>query len=289
MKVSEILKSSKISIKESQLLLAYLLKCRQEYLISHLELDVKTAIYSKYKVLERKRLEDWSIAVLIGKKEFFSLEFKVDKNVLVPRPETELMVEELLSLALNENTPSMIIDLGTGSGAIIISLAHELSKLNKAIYNKTEFKAIDISSSALKIARENAKTNKQAKKIDFLLGNLLEPLVNKRDFTKLYSKRLLIAANLPYLSPLQIKSSPSISKEPGQALVAGRDGLKCYRELFNELKTLKLGASVLCEIDDSQHISISLLAKKYFPHGFIKIKKDLAGKRRLAIIETIIS
>lgn len=287
MKILEILKTAKIPLKEAELLLGFLLKCQQEYILTHLELFVSPSIYKKYKSLEKKRLDNWSIAVLIGQKEFYALNFKVDRNVLVPRPETELMVEEIIKLSLESKQPSMIIDLGTGSGAIIISCAHEIYKLNSAVYKTSTFKAVDISGSALKIAKVNAKLNKQARKIRFLKGNLLEPLVNKRDFLSLYQQRLIIAANLPYLTPGQIKLAPSIHKEPELALVAGRDGLKYYRELFKQLKSLKLTATILCEIDDSQHKPITNLSQKFFPLGKVIIKKDLAGKKRLALIETL--
>lgn len=286
MTLSQILKTAKIPLKEAEYLLGFLLKCQHEFLLTHLELVVEPSICRKYKILEKKRLDNWSIAVLIGQKEFYALNFKVDRNVLVPRPETELMVEEIIRLSLKNNEPAMIIDLGTGSGAIIISCAHEISKLNSDLYKKSTFKALDISGSALKIAKENAKLNKQNRKINFLKGNLLEPLVNKRNFLSLYQQRLIIAANLPYLTKAQIKLAPSIHKEPELALVAGRDGLKYYRELFKQLKSLKLRATILCEIDDSQYKSITVLAQKFFPLGKIIIKKDLANKRRLAIIET---
>lgn len=282
-----ILKSSPLPKNEIEILLAFLLNKNREFLITHPEIKLDKKSYIKFKNLEKKRLDNWSIATLIGEKEFYGLGFKVDKNVLVPRPESELIVDEVLDILKKETNKFEIIDLGTGSGAIIISLAAQLEKTDKSKYNNTTFKAIDISKLALKIAKKNSLLNEQGPKIKFYLGNLLEPLINKRDYIELISSKILITANLPYLTPRQVKSSPSIQKEPRIALVAGKDGLECYRVLFKQLKALDISTTVFCEIDPSQNTSIKVLIKKYFAQAKVTIKKDLAGKNRLAIITII--
>jgi len=284
----QVLKNILIPRQEAEILMAFLLKKPIEFLMAHPETEVRPVILNKFKNLEKKRLHGWSIAVLIGHKEFYGLDFKVDKNVLIPRPETELMVEEVLSLINATPDKKLLVDLGTGSGAIIIACANEIKKTLPIIYKKTEFRAIDISVSALKIAKENAKYNQQTK-IKFRQGNLLEPLINQKDIKKLTSLNLIMAANLPYLTPSQIKVSPSIKKEPSLALVAGKDGLKYYRELFGQIKSINnnfkpLRANILCEIDSGQAKPIKTLVKKHFPRAKIEIKKDLADKKRLAII-----
>lgn len=215
-----------------------------------------------------------------------------------------MMVEEILNIigekltkkSIKEATDCLLIDLGTGTGAIIISAANEIKRIFPAQYGKIIFRAIDISFPALNIAKKNAILNKQDKKIKFLQGNLLEPLINKNDFNKLIKNKLIIAANLPYLTLAQIKISPSIQKEPKIALAAGQDGLKYYRKLFKQLKEIKSvfdfdsnhkPITLLCEIDPSQNKNLKLLAKKYFPSARIEIKKDLANKNRLAIIKIL--
>jgi len=289
----QVLKESFISQKESGLLMAFLLNKEPEYLLTHPETEIDPRFIKKYRLLERKRLAGWSIAVLIGQKEFYGLDFKVDKNVLVPRPETELMVDEILNITKKQSQDLTIIDLGTGSGAIIISCAHELKNINYELYQHTKFLAVDISASALKIAKINSALNQQASKIKFLRGNLLKPIINKRDFNVLAGE-IIIAANLPYLTPDQVEASPSIQMEPKLALVAGFDGLKYYHELFAQIKSIKnifknddatlSRLHIFCEIDATQSKGMKILANKFFSDFKIEIKKDLAGKNRLVII-----
>ena len=280
-------KESSLPSGETEILMAFLLGKEKEFILTHPEFIIPLNVYKKFKELEKKRLAGWSIAVLIGHKEFYGLDFYVDKNVLVPRPETELMVDEILNLVKENKNDLMLIDLGTGTGAIIISAASEIKKVSPVQYNKIIFRAIDISVPALKVAKRNASLNKQDKKIKFLQGNLLEPLINKEDFNNLLGHKLIISANLPYLTPSQVNTSPSIKKEPRVALVAGNDGLKYYRELFQQLKVINQPAMVFCEINPSQAKPIKLLTKKYFPLAKVEIKKDLSGKNRLAIIKIL--
>lgn len=286
-------KESSLPSGETEILMAFLLGKDKEFILTHPEFIIPKNVYKKFKELEKKRMTGWSIAVLIGRKEFYGRDFYVDENVLVPRPETEMMVDEILDITKENLNKLMLIDLGTGSGAIIISSASEIKRISPAKYKQIIFRAIDISASALKIARKNAVLNKQEKKINFLHGNLLKPLINKEDFSKFISAELVIAANLPYLTPNQVKHSPSIKKEPRIALVAGNDGLKCYRELLKQIKDIKKifnfnkPITILCEIDPSQAESIKVLVKKYFPLAINEIKKDLAGRNRLAIIKIL--
>jgi release factor glutamine methyltransferase len=270
----QLLKTSSLPPKETEILVASLLHKNREFLLTHLETKINLPLLKKFKKLEKKRLAGWSIAVLIGQKEFYGLSFKVDKNVLVPRPETEMIVDEVLTK--NEND-CLIIDLGTGSGAIIITLAKNLKT------TKTNFLAIDISPSALKIAKQNAKLHKLDKKIKFFSGNLLTPILKL-----LPHKNLIIAANLPYLTKAQINNSPSIKREPKLALDGGSNGLKYYRALFKQLKTIKYKSlELLIEIDPSQTAKIKTLAKQYFSPECLEIKKDLASRNRLLVIKKI--
>jgi|BioPla2DNA2_1021312.scaffolds.fasta_scaffold00127_37 release factor glutamine methyltransferase len=301
MTIFDLQKTSPLPSGETEILMAFLLKKEKEFILTHPELAVPKNIYQKYKKLEKERLAGWPIATLIGHKEFYGLNFFINKDVLVPRPETEIMVEEIINIIKNKQNKLILIDLGTGSGAIIISVAHESKKMFPGKYQKNIFRALDISLPALRIAKKNAILNKQAKKIKFLSGNLLEPLINKKDFNDFSNHELIIAANLPYLTPSQVKNSPSIKKEPKIALVAGPDGLKYYRELFKQLKEIKKvfrqdksfsnrfkkPITLLCEIDPSQTKSIKILTQKYFPSAKLTIKKDLAQKNRLAIIKIL--
>lgn len=294
--LSEINSELLIERQEAEILIAYLLNKTRESVLIHPETRIDISIYNKLNRLQQKRLKNYPIAYLTGQKEFYGLDFKVNKNVLVPRPETEIMVENIIDIFKPiENgqetngskkskiiTNPLIIDIGTGSGAIIISLASELKKLFPRDFKNFKFKAIDISAGALKIAKDNAKFH-NLKTIKFYQGNLLNPIVKS-----LTIQNLIIAANLPYLTPAQIKKSPSISREPKLALVAGNDGLKYYRELFKQLKNIKYKSLTLfCEIDSSQSDSITYLAKNHFPQTKLKIIKDLAGLDRFLEVASL--
>ncbi len=281
MQIIDVLRQSPLPSLETELLLSFLLKKEREFVLAHIDYKITKEIFRRYKNLEKKRLANWSIAVLIGYREFYSLKFLVNKQVLVPRPETELLVDEALKITLEDAKKEKlsIIDIGTGSGAIIISLAATLPSLKNI-----SLLASDISSSALKIAKKNAKFHKQEKNIIFFQGNLLNPLLKKID----KFSNLIITANLPYLTPTQVKKSSSISKEPRLALVAGNDGLKYYRLLFKQINSLlkdkKKKISILCEIDPSQDKNFALLVKKLLPTSSLVFKEDLTNRPRLAII-----
>ncbi|MFA5024346.1 MAG: peptide chain release factor N(5)-glutamine methyltransferase [Patescibacteria group bacterium] len=283
MTLEQILQNTSLKPKEALILLSFLIKKPLAALLAHTEVTVNPNDYKRYKTLEKKRLAGWSLAVLIGQKEFYGLNFKVNQHVLIPRPETELLVDDSLKLINNkiDQEPLTIIDLGTGSGAIIITLANELQKYNLPLFKKINFLASDISATALKIARQNTKNHSLIKKITFYQGDLLAPFKNK-----LKDQNIIITANLPYLTARQFKNSPSIQKEPRLALISGLDGLKHYRRLFKQLgRTNYCSLTLFCEIDPGQKTKIKTLAKKYFPQSQIVIKSDLAGRARLAIIK----
>ena len=263
------------SSMDAEILLAHILKCSREYLITHSDknlLNPKIRLFEKYII---RRIKGEPIAYITGHKEFYGLDFFVNKNVLVPRPETELMVEEVLEHVTHNTQHTTIIDIGTGSGCVIISLA-------KLLKFEIRYLAIDISKSALTIARKNAKLHHVDKKIKFFYGDLLEPILNN------LKNHTIITANLPYLTPTQIKNSLTIQKEPKLALAAGNDGLKYYHELFNQINSVDLSScshvSLYLEIDPSQKTSISKLIKQKFPQAKFQIKKDLRDHCRLVCI-----
>jgi len=239
----------------------------------------------------KRRIKGEPLAYVLGHKEFYGLAFEVNRHVLVPRPETEMLVAEALRLWTPD---AYLVDVGTGSGCILVSLAKAIGcGSNK----RHRFIGIDISAPALKIAHRNAKNLGVSKKIKFLKGNLLEPIL-KSPILNLRSS-IIITANLPYLTPTQIKNSPTIQSEPRLALEAGRDGLKYYRQLLQQLKTIHRSQflsthsaacprlSALLEIDPAQTKKFKALAAKILPSFFIIIKKDLSGQDRLAMIGTV--
>ena len=285
---------------EAEILLSYILKKDREFLFTYPEKELTVRQIKNYKELIARRLAGEPIAYLTRQKEFYGLNFFVNKNVLIPRPETELMVEEAVSLISQisyRKSPHVIVDVGTGSGCIIITLAKQISDFGfrlpagKAGISDFGLFAVDISKSALAVAKKNAKLHKVDKKIKFIHGNLLKPIIRNRK-SHIANRKLIILANLPYLTPFQIKSSLTIKYEPKKALDGGRNGLKYYKELFEQVKRLaKLKAvpiSLFCEIDPGQVKKIKKLAQSELPKAKIQIVKDLAGRNRLVIIENTI-
>ncbi|MDO9399572.1 MAG: peptide chain release factor N(5)-glutamine methyltransferase [bacterium] len=276
---------------EAELLLSNILKKPREFLLTHNEYKLAKSQITKYQSLINRRIKGEPIAYLTGHKEFYGLDFFVNKNTLIPRPETELMVDEAIKLIIQDGSqPTTIIDIGTGSGCIIITLAKLIINYQLQITNY-EFFGIDISKKALFIAKKNAKFHNVDKNIKFLHGNLLEPIINNKKY-KIQNTKYIILANLPYLTPTQIKNSPTIKYEPKLALTAGLDGLKYYQQLFKQVTYLIQNTkykiqntlSVLCEIDPSQTTLIKKLIKKYFQQAKLQIKEDLADHNRLIII-----
>jgi len=310
---------SKLPPLEVELILAYALRKSREFVLTHPEKNLTRTQISNFKLQVSRRLKGLPIAYITGQKHFYGLDFKVTNSVLIPRPETELMVDEALALlrsmlrsrptaAKSPKTPAgpqsglrgnvNIIDIGTGSGCVIISLVKTLlsgsSKNLKADKRLPDFKffATDISRPALTVARHNAKTHNVSKPINFFHGNLLDPIIKFSTFDIRHST-FVILANLPYLTPADIKSSPTIRHEPRLALVAGADGLKYYRQLFKQINRIiqitnhQSPITIFCEIDPSQTKKIKQLIKNELPKSSVQIKKDLRGHNRLVVINII--
>lgn len=220
----------------------------------------------------------YSIAAITNHKEFYGLDFFVNKHVLIPRPDTELMVDEAKRIMDQELRTNNIlhIDVGTGSGCIPISV------LKTAEIKPATTIAIDISRTALHVAKKNARQHEV--NIHFLHGNLLQPLLRNSKFMPHDSA--IITANLPYLTEEQFKNEPSIKREPKKALVAKNNGLALYEQLLAQTKLLpsNLQKFLLLEIDPSQTTAITVLITQILPAATIEIKKDLSGLDRLVIV-----
>jgi len=270
-KYSKLLKTSS-PLLDVELLLSKVLNKPKEYLFEYPEKKVSGLQLNVFKKLFSRRLKGEPVAYILGHKEFYGLDFKVNKNVLIPRPETELLVEESLQFA-SGHKPLAFIDLGVGSGAIIIALAKNLKKGN--------FYSTEISLPAIKIAQKNAKFHKV--KIDFLKGNLLEPIIKKNN-SNFILQTSIIVANLPYLDKNEIKNL-TLKFEPRLALYGGPDGLKYFREFFHQIQKYRIKPlAIFLEIGHNQAAKIKKLAHLALPKYKCKIKKDLCGFDRLIII-----
>lgn len=288
---------------ELSLILAHILKKSREYVLAHPEVHpmeysaapsrqgrifhgvkLTNLQQKKYRSLVARRLKNEPMAYILGEKGFYGLDFKVNRHTLIPRPETEYIVE-LVTQNINPGGNYTVIDVGTGSGNIITSIAYSIKHI---AYNKISFYGVDINNEALKIAKTNAKKYKLGKKIKFIKSDLLTKFIRDTKY-EIQNTNLIIVANLPYLSKKIYDSAPADVKnyEPKTALYGGKDGLDYYRKLFNQIKLLKknchmLRVSCYMEFSPEQKNLLAGLIKKYFPISQSQFKKDLAGKWRIA-------
>lgn len=256
---------------ETELLLAHTLRMSKEFLFLHPEFDLSDCQTKKLQGLIRRREQGEPLAYLLGTKQFFGLKFKVDKRVLIPRPETEWVVEKVASLepkVLDNHRKIRILDVGTGSGAIIVSLAKILG------HRRYEFLASDVSESALQLARYNARKNRV--RVKFVKSDLLKNIPQVCD---------VLVANLPYGWPAWKNSTSNetvgLKYEPRCALFAGKNGLREIHRLLMQLAArTNLPGFIYLEFDPRQKTSLSLLTKKILPRCEIKFYRDLTGRWR---------
>jgi release factor glutamine methyltransferase len=272
---------------DAEVLLAHTLGRDRTWLYAHLPEPLSQPDRASFERLLGRRAEREPVAYLAGHKEFFALDFRVNRHVLIPRPETELLVETAIRL-VNENRgttdvePSAafdkakltIADVGTGSGCIAVALARHLTGVAVV--------AIDCSLEALELARQNAAGHEVTARISFLSGHLLQPLTQAVD---------LIVSNPPYLGQTELADpalAPEVSRfEPRLALDGGPDGLDIIRQLLAQAQEkIKPGGSILVEIGAAQGQAVTRLARTHFPRAMIRIEKDLAGLDRLLLIRT---
>lgn len=274
-------------ILESEMIMSLALKKDRLFLIINHQKEIKEKENNKIDQITKQRLKLYPLAYISGKRNFYDLEFNVNKNTLIPRPESELIIEEIVKKEKQSKKGKIFIDVGTGSGCLIISLAKILSK-NKKNY----FYGLDICPKALKVAQKNSQKNNLNKKINFYKSNLLEKIIkinNKNNF--LNNKEVIIIANLPYLTKEEISKSPTIKFEPKKALYGGPDGLDFYRKMLKQIKKLKednkIKAEIYMEISPWQKNILVKDIKNILKNKLteIKIIKDLNRKNRLIVLK----
>jgi len=227
-----------------------------------------------YENLVARRVSGEPVAYLAGVREFMGLPFKVGPGVLIPRPETELLVEWALG-QIAEMPEPVVVDVGTGSGAIAVSIA-------SLAPDPVRIVATDVSPRALGIARGNADAILGPERRGWLriqAGSLLEPAPNPVD---------LVLANLPYLTPEQIAGNPRLDAEPRLALDGGGDGLDLVRALIADLpRVLAPGGGVGLELDPAQTGIVEDMLRESFPGRTVRTIGDLAGLARHVVMEPV--
>jgi release factor glutamine methyltransferase len=241
-----------------EVLLSFILGKGREFLISHSEFQLSEDQEGRFFDLFRRFRKGEPVAYLINQKEFFGLDFYVDKRVLIPRPETELLVEKILALVKNGKLPTTakILEVGTGSGCISVALAK-----NNSDFHIT---AVDISTDALSVAKLNAKKHDVETNISFRESDLLSHLDEQ------YSNNPfdVIVANLPYIgrSRFNLVSKETHDYEPHLALFAGEDGFLLYEKLFQQIGEKKWKpAFILGEFGFAQREELENIILKNFP------------------------
>ncbi|MBL6981722.1 MAG: peptide chain release factor N(5)-glutamine methyltransferase [Anaerolineales bacterium] len=255
---------------DAQVLLSHILETPRTWVLAHpegkLTPNQQNALSQKLSQIE----SGTPLPYVLGHWDFYGLEFTVSPAVLIPRPETELLIEEALQWLRAHPKHRTAADIGTGSGCIAITLAKQIPNL--------QVTATDVSPDALDIAHTNADKHSVAEQIRFVQTNLLND--ERTTFN-------IICANLPYIPTAALHSLDVYGQEPTLALDGGPDGLNAIRDLLKHApQYLALGGLILLEIDSSQGISALSLAQDNFPNASLRLLPDLAGHDRLIRIET---
>ncbi|ADU32323.1 peptide chain release factor N(5)-glutamine methyltransferase [Evansella cellulosilytica] len=258
----------------AQLLMRHHTGWSRSRLFSEMQTTLPAPIWTRFEADVRQAATGTPVQHIIGHEQFYGRDFKVNSNVLIPRPETEELIEALLgkikSLFLNREQPIRIVDVGTGSGIIAITLALEVVH--------SHVHAVDISQAALDVARSNATA--LGAKVTFHEGDLLEPfLAESSEFD-------IVISNPPYIpeGDRAIMKENVLDHEPALALFAGQDGLTIYRKLIKQIPfVLHKKGLVAFEIGHGQGESVKALLAAEYPAADIAVLNDINGKERIVI------
>ena len=250
-------------------LLSHVLEQPQTWILAHSEAALSPTQQAKLTALIARLKQGEPLPYLTGRQEFFGLSFEVSPAVLIPRPETELLVETALRWLRSHPTANSVVDVGTGSGCIAVSLAVNTPTLHIV--------ATDISAEALAIAQRNAQIHHVEDRITFQEADLISAESGRFD---------LICANLPYVPTSKIAKVNSQPYEPALALDGGPDGLALIKRCLAYAPAhIRAPGMLLFEIESSTGNAAIALARKAFPPAKVTLLPDLAGKERLLTIE----
>lgn len=259
---------------QAELLLAHALETTRENVLARLDEPIAPDVAARYAASVARRAQHEPLAYILGKQKFYGLDFVVDRRVMIPRHETELLVQLALERARCKTSP-VIVDVGTGSGVLAITLAHHLSS--------ARVMAIDISRDALDVARLNAQRLGVEMRIEFIESDLLECLTVPFD---------VLVANLPYIPRARFDELPREIRafEPRVALDGGEDGLGVLRRLIAQLPThAARGAIALLEISEEQGSAALEAVYRALPRTFAVVHRDLELLDRVVEIRWDIS
>jgi release factor glutamine methyltransferase len=258
---------SKNPRRDAELLLAHLLGWDQAALLTHPERVLTPAEADQFESMLSRRLASEPVQYITGVQEFFGLPFEVSPAVLIPRPETEHLVEAVLERFGRESNPR-IVDVGTGSGAIAVALAHAIPR--------SQVTAVDLSSAALEVARRNADRNGVSDRVKLLQSDLLAA-VESENFE-------VVLSNPPYIAEGEVLEPQVLHYEPRSALYAGPTGLEVYERLIPQARrVLKPRGWLMLEIGYGQSTALSRLLSDWYEVSFLN---DLQGIPRVVQAKT---
>lgn len=262
---------------DAEVLLSYVLKKERIFLYVHFDQPLEAEELASYKECIKKRAAHQPVAYITGQKEFMGLSFKVTAATLIPRPDTEILVEAVVQRLKAGGEESLIADIGTGTGAICLSLLNYLPKLQAM--------TVDISPEALEVAKENAHFLGLEQRIEFIHGDMLEPL--KSENRELAGRLSAIVSNPPYIPRADIARLEADVRafEPMSALDGGEDGLDFYRRLLADgAELLAAGGFLALEVGIEQAQLIRNIAAKLPQWYNCEIIRDLAGIERVVVL-----
>ncbi len=253
---------------DAQLLLGHSMGVSRTWVIGHAHDVITPNVFKNFQSLISQREMGVPLPYILGWWEFYGRRFRVSEEVLIPRPETELLVEVAINYLTQNSARQFVLDIGTGSGCIAISLAAEMSRL--------EILATDISRNALGLAKENAVKHGVSERIHFVQMDLSTGLSAQPD---------VVCANLPYIPGEQLQNLEVANWEPSIALDGGVNGLSQIIDLLDDLpRIVQPGGMILLEVEEKKGDDVRVEARERFPDGKIELHCDLAGKDRLLSI-----
>ncbi len=266
------LRDKDMNEQEAQLYMVELCALKVHDLYMEIDQEMDAELKDTYEVGIERLLKNEPLAHILGYEWFYGYRFSVNEDVLIPRPETEELVANILAEYdeyFQDQADVTLVDVGTGSGAIAVSLKKEAEAMNVM--------GTDISEKAIAVACENARSNQAA--VPFMVGDMLEPLIDRN------LKVDILISNPPYIPIHEEMESSVVDYEPHVALFGGDDGLKFYRIIFeNCRKVLKEKAMMAFEMGWNQKEAMIKLVQTYFPNDRYEIIKDMSGKDRMLFI-----
>lgn len=264
-----VLSDSESGLRDARLLLGEVMGVDPTFLMRYPDRALtveQTALFNRWVA---ERAIGTPIAYLLGRKGFYDIEVTVTPDVLIPRPETELLVEQ--ALEITQGRHCFIVDVGTGSGIIALTMAKHRPHCH--------ITGIDISEAALAVAQENAQHLGLDKRVRWIQGDLLQPLIERREHAD------VLLANLPYIRADELPHLDVARFEPDLALNGGDDGLALIRRLLEQAPSvMREGGFILMEIGADQGAAVTGLAGAAFPDASVRLLPDLAGHDRVVIV-----